>query len=153
METISLGHRGKLYHRVPQERKFGLEWSELDGEEEKKIFVEEEGDLVGTSNGLIDLKGMCFSRWVLDHIYSRGIAFSWLRRVITMNSIISLSIGLQPRIFEIRKVFVVTPGTSGEQKKIMFGTLGRSKAYCAGTIRIALIELWLWYQPTQGPWI
>lgn len=57
---------------------------------------------------------------------------------------VSLSMVLQPRIFEIRKVVVVSPRTFGEQKKKMFGTVGRSKAYGAETVSIALIELWLW---------
>lgn len=80
----------------------------------QKHFHEREGNFEGTSFRLIDLKRVCFSRWVQDHVYSRDVALPWLRTVITAHSIISLSIELQPKISEIRKVVVVTPGTFGE---------------------------------------
>lgn len=100
--------------------------------------MKEEGNFEGTSFRLLeDLNGVCFSRWVLEHVCSRDVALPWLRRVITAQSIVSFSIVLQPRISEIRKVVVVTPGTFGEQKKNMFGTLGRRKSCCKGTVRLS----------------
>lgn len=142
METISPGHEGRICHRVQWGTKFGLTWSVLDREGARVVrrqqdFHERGRNLEGTSFRLIDLKGVCFSRWVLDHIYSRRCCSSLAEKGHYRPFYHQSFHSATAKDLWSQEGGCSDPRDIWRTNENMFGTLGRRKACCKGTGRLS----------------